>query len=165
MSYITVICNDNTYYASPFESRYQQDDFRFCSLRITGSAHLRCPGCASGYSPDKRWGEASKTTLSGINLLLFRSINAEINWALLPTVISSGRVWECTFPLHTFLLNLYFGNTNPGSIIGFSVGITTFGIMPSTPLTVWIFEKFGDYLIACLAPSLLSHHRCYQPVE
>jgi OFA family oxalate/formate antiporter-like MFS transporter len=96
---------------------------------------------------DKRWVAASGAILVGLCLLMFIFTRTDATSLLIPAFILCGIGWGCNI-MHPVLLREYFGSSNLGTLIGFSVSIITIGFVVSPPLISWIFEKFSDYRIA-----------------
>jgi sugar phosphate permease len=96
---------------------------------------------------DKRWVAASGAMLVGLSLLLFIYTRTDNTQLLIPAFILCGIGWGGAI-MHPVLLREYFGTSNLGALIGFSVSIITIAFIVSPPLISWIFERFGDYRIA-----------------
>ena len=99
---------------------------------------------------NKKWTAASGTILVGISLLLLSYITSISTGVLIPAVILCGIGWGGATIMYPVLLRVYFGTNHLGSIIGFSMSITTIALIVSPPLTSWLFERFDDYRIAWL---------------
>ena len=91
---------------------------------------------------------ASGTTLVGLSLILFSNITTISPWILFPAIMLFGIGWGGSITLHSVILKESFGTSNLGAIIGFSISITSFGMMAGPPLVSWIYESFGQYRIA-----------------
>jgi OFA family oxalate/formate antiporter-like MFS transporter len=96
---------------------------------------------------DKRWVAASGAILVGLGLLLFTFTRTDTTQLLIPAFILCGIGWGGAI-MHPVLLREYFGTSNLGAVIGFSISIITIAFIVSPPLVSWIFERFGDYRIA-----------------
>jgi MFS family permease len=100
---------------------------------------------------NKKWVATSGAILISVSLLLFSYIGVLAIWVLVPAIIMFGIGMGGPLTLHSVLLKEYFGTSNLGAIIGFSVGTTLIGMMAGPPLASWLFEIYGSYHIAWLA--------------
>ncbi|MEJ2739365.1 MAG: MFS transporter [Dehalococcoidia bacterium] len=91
---------------------------------------------------------ASGTTLVGLSLILFSNITTISLWTLLPAIMLFGIGWGGSITLHSVILKESFGTSNLGAIIGFSISVSSFGMMAGPPLVSLIYESFGEYRIA-----------------
>jgi OFA family oxalate/formate antiporter-like MFS transporter len=91
---------------------------------------------------------ASGTALICLSLILFSNITTLSLWILAPAILLFGIGWGGSITLHSVLLKESFGTSNLGAIIGFSISISSLGMMAGPPLVSWIYESFGEYRIA-----------------
>jgi OFA family oxalate/formate antiporter-like MFS transporter len=97
---------------------------------------------------NKKWIAASGTTMIGLSLILLSYLTSISPWILIPAAFLFGIGWGGSITLHSVILKECFGTSNLGAIIGFSISISSFGMMAGPPLVSWIYENFGDYRIA-----------------
>ncbi|MFC2048249.1 MFS transporter [Chloroflexota bacterium] len=77
--------------------------------------------------------------------MLFFGYAGEAVWLLVPFVFTFGLGWGSIVTTRIALLRQYFGRSSFGTILGFSVGVSTVGTMAGPPLAGWVFDTWGSY--------------------
>jgi MFS family permease len=103
-----------------------------------------------GDRVNQRWLAGSGTTMVSLSLIILSVITASSTWMIVPAVILFGVGYGGTITMHSVLIRENFGTINLGSVIGFSVGITSIGLMVGPPLASWLYESFDSYRITWL---------------
>ena len=103
---------------------------------------------ASGWLSDrfnKRLIATAFITLMCFGLLFLTYASNEVMWMLVPFIILFGIGWGGTGILRAVLLREYFGRRRFGTIFGFTIGMSTVGVVLGPLFAGWTFDKWGSY--------------------
>jgi MFS family permease len=88
--------------------------------------------------------------LSSIGLLFFSYAQAVEIWFLVLFIIFYSIGWGGVGTMRAALLLEYFGRTSFGTIIGFGMGLTAFGVVIGPLIAGWVFDTYSSYQPAWL---------------
>jgi MFS family permease len=91
-----------------------------------------------------------------LGMLFFGFVSIGGFWFLIPSLILIGIGYGSNVIMTPALLREYFGKARFGTILGFTIGIITFGIIVGPTLSGWVFDTWGSYQGVWLAYSALA---------